>query len=123
MSELFHIGVNRFLTPNLIAGGNYTHFSDPFFNFGTGTISPNATSATLQASYTILGAGKFGELRSSRAFLQSAEANETVVRFRTAFETDAAYFAVLADRELSRVAADRLRQHQRFCYPILLRFC
>lgn len=98
--------------PNLTAGGNYTHFSEPFFNFGTGTISPNATSATLQASYTLLGAGKFGELRNSRASVESAEANETAVRFRTALETDAAYFAVLADRELSRVAAERLRRAQ-----------
>src|SRR5687767_11780483 len=65
------------LTPNLTAGGNYTHFSEPFFNFGTGTISPNATSATIQASYTLLGAGKLGELRSSRASFESAEANET----------------------------------------------
>ena len=55
------------IAPNLTAGGNYTHFSEPFFNFGTGTISPNATSATLQASYTVLGAGKFGELKRSRA--------------------------------------------------------
>jgi outer membrane protein len=100
------------ITPNLTAGGNYTHFSEPFFNFGTGTISPNATSATLQASYTVLGAGKFGELRSSRASVESAEANETAVRFRTALETDAAYFAVLADRELSRVSAERLRRAQ-----------
>ena len=100
------------LAPNLTAGGNYTHFSEPFFNFGTGTISPNATSATLQASYTLLGAGKFGELRNSRASVESAEANETAVRFRTALETDAAYFAVLADRELSRVAAERLRRAQ-----------
>jgi outer membrane protein len=98
------------LTPNLTAGGNYTHFSEPFFNFGTGAISPNATSATLEASYVLLGAGKFGELRSSRALLESAEANETAVRFRTALATDAAYFAVLADRELSRVAAERLRR-------------
>jgi outer membrane protein TolC len=98
------------VTPNLTAGGNYTHFSEPFFNFGTGTISPNATSATLQASYTLLGAGKFGELRNSRASVESAEANETAVRFRTALDTDAAYFAVLADRELSRVAADRRRR-------------
>jgi outer membrane protein TolC len=100
------------LTPNLTAGMNYIHFSEPFFNFGTGTISPNATSATIQASYTLLGAGKFGELRSSRASVESAEANETAVRFGTALETDAAYFAVLADRELSRVAADRLRRAQ-----------
>ncbi len=98
------------LFPSLTAGGNYTHFSEPFFNFGTGAISPNATSATLEASYVLLGAGKFGELRSSRAFVESAEANETAVRFRTALATDAAYFAVLADRELSRVAAERLRR-------------
>ena len=100
------------ITPNLTAGGNYTHFSEPFFNFGTGTISPNATSATIQASYTVLGAGKFGELKSSRASVESAEANETAVRFRTALETDAAYFAVLADRELARVAAERLKRAQ-----------
>lgn len=98
------------VTPNLTGGIGYTHFSEPFFNFGTGTISPNATSATVQASYTVLGAGKFGELRSSRAFVESAEANETAVRFRTALDVDAAYFAVLADRELSRVAAERRRR-------------
>lgn len=97
-------------TPNLTAAGSYTHFSEPFFNFGTGDISPNATSATLEASYVLLGAGKFGELRSSRALVESAEANETAVRFRTAFDTDAAYFAVLADRELARVAAERRRR-------------
>ncbi|HVE78930.1 MAG TPA: TolC family protein [Gemmatimonadaceae bacterium] len=98
------------LTPRLSGDVNYTHFSDPFFNFGTGNISPNAASATLQASYTVLGAGKLAELRRARAALASAEASETAVRFGTALETDAAYFAVLADRELARVAADRLRR-------------
>jgi outer membrane protein TolC len=98
------------VAPNLNGAIGYTHFSEPFFNFGTGTISPNATSATVEARYTLLGAGKFGELRSSRAFVESAEANETAVRFRTALDVDGAYFAVLADRELSRVAADRLRR-------------
>lgn len=102
--------VANLLTPNLRAGGTYVHFSDPFFNFGTGGISPNSASATFDASYTLLGAGKFGDLKSSRASLESAEATETVARFRTALETDAAYFAVLADRELSRVSAERLRR-------------
>ncbi|HJU64263.1 MAG TPA: TolC family protein [Gemmatimonadaceae bacterium] len=98
------------LTPNVRAGLNYTHFSDPFFNFGTGAISPNATSATLEASYTLLGAGKLGDLRSARASLESAEASETAARFRTALETDAAYYAVLANGELNRVAQDRLKR-------------
>lgn len=96
------------LTPNLSAGTSYIHFSDPFFNFGTGSISPNATSATLQGSYTLLGAGKLSSLKRARASLESAEASETAARFRTALATDAAYFGVLADRELSRVAAERL---------------
>jgi multidrug efflux system outer membrane protein len=98
------------ITPNLRATTTYTHFSEPFFNFGTGGISPNSASATFDASYSVLGAGKFGTLKSARASLASAEALETSSRFRTMLETDAAYFAVLADRELSRVAADRLRR-------------
>lgn len=102
--------VANMFAPTITAGGSYTHFSEPFFNFGTGGISPNATSATLEARYTVLGAGKLGELRSSRASLASAEASETAARFRTALATDAAYYAVLADRELARVATDRLRR-------------
>jgi outer membrane protein len=99
-------------TPRIDASTNYTRFSDPFFNFGTGKITPNATSATVQANYTVLGAGKWSELKRSRASLESAEAAETVARYQTAVETDWAYFAVLASRELGRVAAERLRRAQ-----------
>jgi outer membrane protein TolC len=99
-------------TPNVTGGISYTHFSEPFFNFGTGNISPNSASATLDARYTLLGAGKFGDLKSSRASVESAEATETVARFRTALATDAAYFAVLANNDLSRVSTDRLKRAQ-----------
>ena len=98
------------VTPHISANGNYTRFSDPFFNFGTGGISPNATSATLEARYTLLGAGKLGNLKSARASLRSAEASETAAEFRTALEADRAYYEVLEDKELARVAADRLRR-------------
>jgi outer membrane protein TolC len=94
----------------LTGESNYTRFSDPFFNVGTGATSSSATSATLNATYTVLGAGKTGELRRARASVQSAEAGETATHFRVALATDAAYYAVLADRELSRVATDRLRR-------------
>jgi outer membrane protein len=102
--------MTNLFTPTLTGGVGYTHFSEPFFNFGTGLISPNATSATLEARYTVLGAGKLGTLKSSRASLESAEASETASRFQTALATDAAYYAVLAAGELSRVAADRLKR-------------
>lgn len=104
--------LTNLLTPNVTGGVSYVHFSEPFFNFGTGSISPNSASATLDARYTLLGAGKFGDLKSSRASVESAEATETVARFRTALATDAAYFAVLANRDLSQVATDRLKRAQ-----------
>lgn len=102
--------VTNMITPSVTATGSYIRFSDPFFNFGTGDISPNAASATLDASYTLLGTGKLGALKSSRAALESAEASETAMRFRTALEADAAYFGVLAERELASVAAERLKR-------------
>lgn len=98
------------VTPRLNGSINYIRFSEPFFNFGTGSISPNAAAATLDASYVIIGAGKLGTLKSSRAALASAEASETATRFQSALGTDGAYFAVLAARELARVATDRVKR-------------
>jgi outer membrane protein len=100
----------NFLTPSVTATTSYIHFSEPFFNFGTLALSPNATSAELRASYTFLGGGKLAELKRSGASVRLAEAGETAALFRTALATDAAYFGALADRELSRVANDRLRR-------------
>jgi outer membrane protein len=100
------------LTPTVTAGTSYTHFSAPFINFGTGDISPNATSATLAANYSLFGTRKISALRRSRASFESAEANEVAARFRTTLAADAAYYAVLADHELARVEADRLGRAQ-----------
>jgi outer membrane protein TolC len=97
-------------TPTVRAATTYVRLSEPFFNFGTGSISANATSATVEAAYTVFGAGKLAELRRSRASVMSAEANQVAARFRTALAADAAYYAVLAERELGRVAAERLRR-------------
>ncbi|HEY0673300.1 MAG TPA: TolC family protein, partial [Longimicrobiales bacterium] len=98
------------VTPNVSAGTSYASYSDPFFNPGTGDISSSATSATLQASYTIFGGGKFAALKRSRASLERAAAGETAATFRIALRTDAAYYSVLADQELKRVAEARLER-------------
>ena len=97
------------LTPNLLAGAQYTKYNEPFFSF-TGQPSSTVSTAQFQASYTILGSGKISELRRARASLASAEANESAIRFRTLLAADAAYYRVLAEGELSRVAADRLQR-------------
>jgi len=102
--------LTNLVTPRVRGGVSYIHFSQPFFNFGTASISPNSASATLEASYVLLGAGKLGTLGSSRASVASAEANEDAETYRTALATDASYFAGLADRELARVASDRLKR-------------
>ncbi len=105
------------LTPNITAATSYTRYSDPFFNFGTGDISSNATAATVEARYTVLGGGKLAQLRLARAEIDQAEARETAAGFRIALATDAAYYAVLADRELARVATDRLlRAEEQFAF-------
>ena len=95
-------------TPQITAATAYTRFSDPFFNFGTGAISPDATSATLEARYTLVGAGKWAGLRRSAATLAAATAADVAASYRVALDTDLSYYSVLADRELARVAADRL---------------
>ena len=66
------------------------------------------TSATLTASYSVLGTGKVAAWKRSGATLASAEARETAATYRTALATDALYFSALADRDLARVAQDRL---------------
>jgi outer membrane protein TolC len=98
-------------TPNVSLVTSYARASTPLFGGATDDgfiISNTATSATLQGSYNLLGAGKLSSLKRARASLESAEASEIAARFRTALATDVAYFGVLADRELLRVATERL---------------
>jgi outer membrane protein TolC len=98
------------ITPNVTANSSYASYSDPFMNPGTGNISAQATSATLQASYTIFGRGKFAAVKRARASLDRAAAGETAALFNITFATDAAYYSVLADQELARVAQARLER-------------
>ncbi len=100
------------ITPNISVGSSYAAYSDPSFNPGTGNLSSSASSATLQASYTIFGRGKFAALKRSRAELDRAAAGETDAQFRIMLMTDAGYYAVLADQELKRVAEARLERAQ-----------
>ena len=55
------------LTPSVTVGTSFAHFSEPFFNFGTGGISSEATSATVDARYTLLGSGKNGGTQARRS--------------------------------------------------------
>ncbi|HEY0811127.1 MAG TPA: TolC family protein, partial [Longimicrobiales bacterium] len=100
------------ITPNVTANSSYAAYSDAFMNPGTGSVSAQAASATLQANYTVFGGGKFAAVKRARASLDRAAANETAAAFNITLHTDAAYYSVLADQELNRVAQARLERAQ-----------
>ena len=72
------------ITPHVTAGTTYATYKEPSFNPGTGSISAQATSATVQASYTIFGGGKFAAVKRARADVERAAATETASEFRVA---------------------------------------
>lgn len=96
-----------FFVPTVSATLDYTKYSLPFFNIGT--FSQSSTSSTFQIAgqYEIFSIRKFAELGRTAAELESATSTEAQQRFAAALLTESAYYAVLADAELARVARAR----------------
>jgi len=96
-----------FVLPAAQVSLDQTWYSRDFFNIGT--LTPSNTSSTFRigASYEIFSARKFTELGRTQAELEAATATEVQWRFLAALLTEAAYYGVIADRELVRVARDR----------------
>jgi outer membrane protein len=99
-----------FVLPSLGVSIDATRYSTEFFNIGTGRNQSDAVNATFQASYDLFNARKLADLGRTRAELESADAGELEQRFRSALLTEADYYDVLQNQELSRVAADRTRR-------------
>jgi outer membrane protein TolC len=98
-----------FIVPSITVQSSLTKASDPFFNLGTGGIASQIVDARLQLSYDLFkGGSKFFDYARTRAELESAQANELQARFATAVLTESDFYDVLAQRELTRVAADRV---------------
>lgn len=99
-----------FFIPAVTANIDLTKYSVPFFNLGTGAPVNTSVTATLAARYEIFSIRKFAELGRSQAELEFATATEVQRRFAAALLTESAYYAALADEELTRVARDRARR-------------
>jgi outer membrane protein TolC len=100
-----------FVLPAVAVQTSLTKATDPFFNIGTGGVSAQIVDAQLVASYELFrGGSKFFELSRTRAELESAQANELQARFAMAVLTESDYYNVLAEKELTRVAGDRVRR-------------
>lgn len=96
-----------FFVPAISASLDWTKYSDDFFNIGTLTPASTSATATLAASYEIFSARKFTELGRSQAELEALTQTAVQRRFAAALLTESAFYAVLGDAELERVAAER----------------
>jgi outer membrane protein TolC len=93
------------------AGADATAFTAPAFNIGTLQPARQIVTSQVVASYDLfLGGRQLANVRRATTALESAEARETQTRFGTALATTADYYAVVTERELRRVAADRVRR-------------
>src|SRR2546423_4147352 len=100
-----------FILPSVTLSSSATRNSPPFFNFATFKPEPYAVQAAVVAQYDLFTGGqKLAELTRSSAALEGAHAGELQARFASALLTESDYNAVLADRELARVARDRVRR-------------
>jgi outer membrane protein TolC len=99
------------LLPNVTASSSLTESTSEFFNVGTGQLASRIIEARLTANYELFrGGGKLFDLRRSTADLERARALEVDADFSARFATESAYYDVLAQRELARVAEERVRR-------------
>jgi len=99
------------IVPAITLSTDFTSYSIPTFNFGTETQTRNAVGARVDARFDLFTGGqKIAGLKRAGAELEAAEAGELRSRFAVAVATEADYYAVLASRELRRVARERVRR-------------
>jgi outer membrane protein TolC len=96
-----------FFAPSLTASVDLTKYDTKFFNFGTLQLSNTSVTGHLDARYELFSMRKFAELGRTQAELEGATATEVQQRFAAALLTESAFYGVLADDELARVADER----------------
>jgi outer membrane protein TolC len=95
--------------PAVTASADFARYSIPTFNIGTGELQRDAAAAQITAQYDVFTGGrKFAALRAARAQHDVADADAQETRYLLALATEGDYYAVVADEELARVAAERV---------------
>lgn len=102
---------SAFLLPSINFQWSWSQFDPEAFNIGTNDLTDRLTQYTLSGSYDVFrGGAKFHELSRSAAAVDGAEATELEARYQTALATEAAYYDVIAQRQLLGVAEERVRR-------------
>jgi len=105
--------ITAFIVPAVSAQLTATKFSNAFFNIGTGQPASSIVDARIDARLNLFsGLGKVYELQRANAELAGANAGELEARFAAAVRTESDYYDVIAQRELTRVAAERVGRAQ-----------
>ncbi len=103
--------ITQFIVPSIQATGSYTKFSSAFFNIGTAQPATQIVQAQLQGSLPVFrGGARIAELNRTGAEIDASVADEVRALYQTALDTETDYYAVLAGRELLRVAVERERR-------------
>ena len=100
--------VLAFFVPTIGLGLDQTRYSTEFFN-PSDPANPTSTLVvgSARADYEIFSIRKIAELGRTKAEVASAAAGELEQRFQAALETESAYYDVLVNQELGRVARER----------------
>jgi outer membrane protein TolC len=102
-----------FILPSVTLSTDATRNTPAFFNFATLSPQRYSVQAAVTARYDLFTGGqKLAELTRSAAALEGAHAGELQARFASALLTEFDYYAVVAGKELARVARERVRRGQ-----------
>ena len=101
---------SAFLLPVIDFRWSWSKYSSPQFNIGTGEETDQLTQFGLIGSYTLFNGRRIFDVKAANADVDGAEAGERRQRFFTALGTEADYYDALAQKELLRVADERVRR-------------
>jgi outer membrane protein TolC len=105
--------ITAFIVPAVSTQLTATKFSNAFFNIGTGEPASTIVDARVDARLNLFaGLSKVNELQRANAELASANAGELEAQFAAALQTESDYYEVVAQRELRRVATERVARAQ-----------
>ena len=100
-----------FLLPAIDFQWSWQKFHPEAFNIGTNELTDQLTNFTVSGSYALFrGGARFFDLSAANAAVDGARASERAARYQTALQTEAAYYDVIAQRELARVTEERVRR-------------
>jgi outer membrane protein TolC len=103
--------IMAFIVPSLEANTSFTRSSSEFFNLGTAELTDRIVQGQLQANLNLFDGGrKYFELGRTRAELDASAAGERQALYQTALDAESDYYDVLAAKELTVVATERVRR-------------